>query len=249
MLSIFISATLVAMEKEEVIRLHLGETAKIERQILGGMMNGSFIVDYQNKKYKLNHNSSSNIEELNKLKQEIISIKESIASLQEKKQRKLAQIEELRRLMRKVGNKQNNNNDIIKQKNNINIIPNYHQRETNDNKTNKQYFRGTNKNNHSDNIKSSSDEVEGGLSLMHSTSDMSSGKDDEAAPEGGYEGDDQGDLILCENSSSLWSNSSNRNSCCNKKDCRCCFDVEEDKAEKLQGLQEKENCLLLQKGN
>ena len=53
MLSIFLSARLFAMEKEEVIRLHLGETAKIERQILGGMMNGSFLVDYQNKKYIL----------------------------------------------------------------------------------------------------------------------------------------------------------------------------------------------------
>ena len=53
MLSIFISAILFAVEKEEVIRLHLGETARIERQILGGMMNGSFIVDYQNKKYIL----------------------------------------------------------------------------------------------------------------------------------------------------------------------------------------------------
>lgn len=207
-------------------------------------------LNYQNKKYKLNHNSSSNIEELNKLKQEIISIKESISSLQEKKQRKLDQIEELRCLMRKVGNKQNNNkNDIIKQKNNFNIIPNYHQRETNDHKTNNQYFRGTNKKQHSDNIKSSSDEVEGGLSLMHSTSDMSSGKDDEAAPEGGYEGDAQGDFILCENSSSLWSNSSNRNCCGNKKDCSCCFVGEEDKGGKLKGLQEKDNCLLLQKGN
>ena len=53
MLSIFISDRLFAMEKEEVIRLHLGESAKIERQILGGMMNGSFLVDYQNKKYIL----------------------------------------------------------------------------------------------------------------------------------------------------------------------------------------------------
>ena len=53
MLSIFISGRLFAMEKEEVIRLHLGESAKIERQILGGMMNGSFLVDYQNKKYIL----------------------------------------------------------------------------------------------------------------------------------------------------------------------------------------------------
>ena len=53
MLSIFISDRLFAMEKEEVIRIHLGESAKIERQILGGMMNGSFLVDYQNKKYIL----------------------------------------------------------------------------------------------------------------------------------------------------------------------------------------------------
>ena len=53
MLSIFLSATLFAMEKEQIIREQLGETAKIERQILGGMMNGSFLVDYQNKKYIL----------------------------------------------------------------------------------------------------------------------------------------------------------------------------------------------------
>ena len=53
LLSIFLRATLFGMEKEEVIRLHLGETAKIERQILGGMMNGSFLVDYNNKKYIL----------------------------------------------------------------------------------------------------------------------------------------------------------------------------------------------------
>ena len=203
---------------------------------------------YQNKNYKLNHNSSSYIDELKKLNQEIISIKESITSLQEKKQQKLDQIEELRCLMRKVGNKQNNNNNIIKGKNKFNIIPNYHQRETNDHKANKQCFRETNKKQNSDNIKSPSDEVDGGLSLMPSTSDMSSGKDDEAAPEGKYEGDDQGDFILCENSSSSWSNN-NRNCNCNKKDCHYCFVDKDDKGGELLRLQEKDNCLLLQKGN
>ena len=41
------------MEKEKIIKKYLGETAQIERQILGGMMNGSFLVDYQDKKYIL----------------------------------------------------------------------------------------------------------------------------------------------------------------------------------------------------
>ena len=41
------------MEKEQVIKTYLGETAIIERQLLGGMMNGSYVVDYQNKKYIL----------------------------------------------------------------------------------------------------------------------------------------------------------------------------------------------------
>ena len=41
------------MEKENIIKKYLGETAQIERQILGGMMNGSFLVDYQDKKYIL----------------------------------------------------------------------------------------------------------------------------------------------------------------------------------------------------
>lgn len=41
------------MEKENIIKKYLGESAQIERQILGGMMNGSFLVDYQDKKYIL----------------------------------------------------------------------------------------------------------------------------------------------------------------------------------------------------
>ena len=41
------------MEKENIIKKYLGESAQIEKQILGGMMNGSFLVDYQDKKYVL----------------------------------------------------------------------------------------------------------------------------------------------------------------------------------------------------
>ena len=41
------------MEKEQIIQKQLGKTARIERQILGGMMNSSFLVDYQNQKYIL----------------------------------------------------------------------------------------------------------------------------------------------------------------------------------------------------
>ena len=41
------------MEKENIIKKYLGESARIEKQILGGMMNGSFLVDYQDKKYIL----------------------------------------------------------------------------------------------------------------------------------------------------------------------------------------------------
>ena len=200
-------------------------------------------MNYPNKKYNTNYNMSLNIEEFQKLRQEIVSMKESINSLKEQKQQKLAQIEELRCLMRKVGNKQNNN------QNKFNHITKYHQRETNDHKANNQYFRGSDKNcnkkQRCENIKSSSDEVDGGFSQMHSTSDMSSGKDDEAAPEGGYEGDKQGDDFICHNSSnnSLWNNNS---SSYGNKENRCCFFVEEEKGRKLQELQEN-NCLLLEK--
>ena len=41
------------MEKEQVISKYLGKTATIERKILGGMMNNSFLVNYQNKRYIL----------------------------------------------------------------------------------------------------------------------------------------------------------------------------------------------------
>ena len=41
------------MEKEQVIEKYLGKTATIERKILGGMMNNSYLVNYQNKKYIL----------------------------------------------------------------------------------------------------------------------------------------------------------------------------------------------------
>ena len=204
-------------------------------------------MNYQNNKYKLNNNYSSNIEEFRKLKQEILTMKESITLLKEKKQQKLEQIEELRCLMRKVGNKENNYN--CKEKNNFNSHTNFHQRETNDQKTIKQCFRGTNRKQQSDNTKTSSDEVETGL--IRSTSDMSSGKDDEAAPEDGYDGDKQGDFILCEinnsNSNSFWNSSSNRNCGCKEKDCRRCFILKKDNGEELKDLQGKDYCLLLEK--
>ena len=53
MLSFFTRDTFFSMTKEEIIHAYLGESAVIERQILGGMMNGSFLVNYENKKYIL----------------------------------------------------------------------------------------------------------------------------------------------------------------------------------------------------
>ena len=41
------------MEKEEIIKRYLGETATIEKQMMGGMMNGSYLVNFNNKKYIL----------------------------------------------------------------------------------------------------------------------------------------------------------------------------------------------------
>lgn len=74
---------------------------------------------------KFNHiNNSNNLEEYNKLKEEIIRMKESIEVLKESKQKKLQQIEELRIQMRTSGNSQiilnNNKNKINKKENFVN---------------------------------------------------------------------------------------------------------------------------------
>ena len=90
------------------------------------------------------------------------------------------------------------------------------------------------------------EESEGGLSLLPSSSGLSSGKDDDTAPEGGnYQDlDNQEDFILgISNSSSSYSSCSNNN-----LSWRCCFGVEKDKAEKPKGLQEKD-CALVEKEN
>ena len=123
-------------------------------------------MNINNKKLISQKKSSSSIEEYRKYKQEIISLKESIALLKEKKQKKLEQIEELRCLMRKVGNKQYNN---YSKNNNINNY--HHDRETKEQRNNDQRFR-CNPNNDKkqqccfDTTKGTSEDVEGGLSLM-----------------------------------------------------------------------------------
>ena len=193
---------------------------------------------------------SSNIEEFRKCKQEIISLKESISLLKEKKQRKLDQIEELRCLMRKVGNKNNNNNSPLKCKDNFPINAKYNDRETREQRNNDQRFRGNSNNDKkhcfAQGTTGSCEDNEGGLSLVPSTSGLSSGKDDDTAPEGGnYQDlDNQEDFILgISNSSSSYSSCSNNN-----VSWRCCFGVEKDKAEKPKGLQEKD-CALVEKEN
>ena len=200
-------------------------------------------MNINNKKLISKKKSSSNIEEYRKYKQEIISLKESIALLKEKKQKKLEQIEELRCLMRKVGNKQNNNHH----EKNFHINNNHHERETKEQRNNDQRFRCSpnidKKQQCFDSTKGTSDDVEGGLSLMPSTSGISSGKDDDTAPEGGnyQEQDNQSDIILSNSSS---------NCSINCSDCwRCCFAAGIGKAESLKGLQEKGSSSLLEKEN
>ena len=196
----------------------------------------------ENKKLYSKNKFSSNIEELNKYKQEIISLKESISLLQEKKQNKLKQIEELRCLMRKVGNKQNTTN------NNNYHINNYHkERETRDQRNNDQRFRGASDKKHrfAANTTTTCEESEGGLSLLPSSSGLSSGKDDDTAPESGIyqDHDNQEDFNLSLSNSNSSSNSSCYNNC---GGWRSCFGVEKDKARELKGLQEKD-CALVEK--
>jgi len=183
---------------------------------------------------------SSSIEEYRKCKQEIISLKESIALLREKKQKKLEQIEELRCLMRKVGNKNNSNNTTYSP------IKYHNERESKEQRNNDQRFRCNGKDKKQqcfDCTKGTSDSTEGYLSLVPSTSGLSSGKDDDTAPEGGNyaESDAQSDFIIINS----WSSSSN-NSC--RSRC-CCFGNEKENNKELKGLQEKEQLSLLEKGN
>ena len=188
-------------------------------------------MNYQNKKCFSNLKFSSDLEEYQKLKQEISSMKESISLLKEKKQKKLEQIEQLRCLMRKVGNKQYYHNNNINN-NNTNKVNNLHaiNRETNIHNNNNQRFRCDKKQicDNNCNTKGSFDESDGALCLVPTTSGISSGKDDEAAPEGGnYQdsGDKQDDDFNNNSSNNCLLHSSSNN----KEEYRWNLVVEEDK--------------------
>ena len=179
-------------------------------------------MNYNNKNHSSNLKFYSDIEEYQKLKQEITSMKDSILILKEKKQKKLEQIEQLRCLMRKVGNRSYNNNN--NNKNNLHFVKN-NNRETSLNNNNGKYFRCDNEKQQQqkcdNNNKGSVDESDGALCLVPTTSGISSGKDDEAAPEGNYQdsGDNHGDDFINNSSSN----------CCNNNEWRWNLVAEENK--------------------
>ena len=179
-------------------------------------------MNYNNKNHSSTLKFYSDIEEYQKLKQEITSMKDSILILKEKKQKKLEQIEQLRCLMRKVGNRSYNNNN--NNKNNLHFVKN-NNRETSLNNNNGKYFRCDNEKQQQqkcdNNNKGSVDESDGALCLVPTTSGISSGKDDEAAPEGNYQdsGDNHGDDFINNSSSN----------CCNNNEWRWNLVAEENK--------------------
>ena len=65
----------------------------------------SYYMNIQKNRIHSNKKFTSDTEEFNKLKNEIICMEESILALKDIKKKKLEQIEELRILMRKAGNK------------------------------------------------------------------------------------------------------------------------------------------------
>ena len=138
----------------------------------------SYYTEIQKQSYKNKRQNNSNMEEYKKLKEEINIMKESIELLKESKQKKLKKIEDLRVLMRKVGNKQINNKEKIQINTINNINNNYCSREKSD--PNEDFRCSERKG--SSGFKVSSDE---GLSLGTTASGLSSGKDDDAGAEDG----------------------------------------------------------------
>ena len=134
----------------------------------------SYYTEIQKQDYKIKRKNISSIEEYKKLKEEISLIQESIEVLKETKQKKLKEIEDLRTLMRKVGNKQCSKED--KKQINIIINNNYSSKEK---VTKDQGFRCKERKG-SNGFKVSSDE---GLSLAPTTSGLSSGKDEDLGGE------------------------------------------------------------------
>ena len=136
----------------------------------------SYYTEVQKQSYKSKRQNNSNMEEYKKLKEEINIMKESIELLKESKQKKLKQIEDLRVLMRKVGNKEISYKE---QKNiNNNITINYCPRE----KSDKAQGNYCSERKGSNGYKVSSDEGLS-LSLAPTTSGLSSGKDDDMGAE------------------------------------------------------------------
>ena len=134
----------------------------------------SYYTEIQKQDYKIKRKNISSIEEYKKLKEEISLIQESIEVLKETKQKKLKEIEDLRTLMRKVGNKQCSKED--KKQINIIINNNYSSKE----KVTKDQGYRCNERKGSNGFKVSSDE---GLSLAPTTSGLSSGKDEDLGGE------------------------------------------------------------------
>ena len=134
----------------------------------------SYYTEIQKQDYKIKRKNISSIEEYKKLKEEISLIQESIELLKESKQKKLKEIEDLRTLMRKVGNKQCSKED--KKQINIIINNNYSSKE----KVTKDQGYRCNERKGSNGFKVSSDE---GLSLAPTTSGLSSGKDEDLGGE------------------------------------------------------------------
>ena len=161
----------------------------------------SYYTEIQKQSNRNKRKSISNMEEHRKLKEEINRMKESIELLKELKHKKLQQIEELRTLMRKVGNKQLNFNSKkqINYTNNNNINNKYSCREKQEPRN---CFRCQEKN-ETNCFKVSSDE---GISLAPTTSGLSSGKDDEMG------GDDLGNPRA--HYDDISSNSSSNGRCC-----------------------------------
>ena len=126
--------------------------------------------------YKIKRQNISSIEEYKKLKEEISLIQESIELLKESKQKKLKEIEDLRTLMRKVGNKQCSKED----KKQINIINNNINNYCSREKVIKDQGFRCKERKGSNGFKVSSDE---GLSMAPTTSGLSSGKDEDLGGE------------------------------------------------------------------
>ena len=157
----------------------------------------NYYINIKKKGFSLKRKYISGTEEYKKLNEEIITLKEAIFDLREKKRKKIEQIEELRNLMRKIGSKK----IIIKDKKQINN--NYSNREKNE----KQCFVCENRNSRNRNFKESSDDAEDSIAPI--ISGLTSEKDQvPGCDEDGYQNYKRGSLDSISsnnNSTSCWS--------------------------------------------